>query len=82
MDVSTLEKEDPLPDCELLQTCKFFNDQMADMPANATLYKRNLCQGKKDDCARYMVFAAMGREKVPADLFPGQRERAKRIIAV
>ncbi len=68
-------------DCECLPACPFFNDRMADMPAMASILKNRYCHGDNTHCARYMVFKALGREAVPADLFPGEEDRARRIIA-
>ncbi len=68
-------------DCQLLATCAFFNDRMADMPSTAERFKQIYCRGDFDSCARYTIVKAIGREKVPADLFPNQQDRAKAIIA-
>ncbi len=70
-----------MTDCELLEKCIFFNDKMANMPGMAALYKRQYCQGDNSGCARYIVFQALGRERVPADLFPNDVERAEQIVA-
>ena len=67
--------------CELTEKCIFFNDQMANMPSTATVYKKIYCESDFARCARYMIVQAMGRDKVPADLFPNQAERAEQIIA-
>lgn len=67
--------------CELVETCIFFNDQMASMPSTSAVYKKIFCEGDFDTCSRYMIFKAIGRENVPKDLFPNQSERAKSIIA-
>ncbi len=69
-----------MADCERLSGCPFFNDKMANMPTMANLMKKKYCQGNKLYCARYTVFQKLGREKVPADLFPNQIERALEII--
>ncbi|HEY5997584.1 MAG TPA: hypothetical protein VIU29_11220, partial [Candidatus Deferrimicrobiaceae bacterium] len=58
--------------CELLETCIFFNDKMADMPGTAAMYKRQFCLGDNSRCARFMVVKTIGREHVPATLFPNQ----------
>jgi hypothetical protein len=70
-----------MADCELLKTCIFFTDRMVGMPRTADMVKTKYCQGDNSECARHMVFLACGREKVPADLFPGQTERARDILA-
>lgn len=71
-----------MADCELLAGCLFFNDKMASMPATATLMKANYCQGNNIECARFMVFQKLGRQKVPLDLYPNNVERARVIISL
>ncbi|NPV02545.1 MAG: hypothetical protein HPY53_14315 [Brevinematales bacterium] len=69
-----------MSDCDCLQGCPFFNDQMADMPSTADAMKGLYCQGDNACCARFMVFKALGKGKAPADLFPSQSDRAEEII--
>jgi hypothetical protein len=69
-----------MPDCERLATCPFFNDKMANMPAMSGIYKQKYCREDYQNCARYMVFVARGKEAVPRDLFPNQLSRARDII--
>ncbi len=71
-----------MADCVCLPRCPFFNDRMADMPATAQLMKKRYCQGDQSNCARHMVFSRLGSEKVPADLYPMQVERAKEVLAL
>lgn len=66
--------------CKLIETCIFFNDKMANMPSTAAAIKISYCEKDFDKCARHMVVEALGRGTVPADLFPNQVERAKKII--
>jgi hypothetical protein len=67
-------------DCELIQGCIFFNNKMQNMPATAELLKKRYCKGAFSTCARHMVFKAMGRPRVPPDLFPQQTEIAEDLI--
>lgn len=69
-----------MADCELLATCPFFQDKMADKPATAEMFKKQYCMGDNSTCARYMIFIELGREKVPPDLFPNQTGRAEKIL--
>lgn len=69
-----------MPDCELSTKCLFFNDKMANMPSTASMMKRKYCQGNFEQCARYIVCKALGRDKVPADLTPSQVDKAQQII--
>ncbi len=68
-------------ECELLATCRFFNDKMANVPVTAEMMKVTICKSDNSRCARYLVFKALGREKVPGDLFPNEVERARTIIS-
>ena len=68
--------------CELIEKCIFFNDQMANMPGTAELYKTTFCKDNFDECARHLVYKALGRDKVPKDLFPNQREKVAGIIGI
>ncbi|MBN1698014.1 MAG: hypothetical protein JW881_10910 [Spirochaetales bacterium] len=70
-----------MADCECLGGCIFFNDKMGNMPSIASIMKQNYCKTNNSGCARYMVFKALGKEKVPGDLFPNNVEKAKQIIA-
>ena len=70
-----------MADCELLSTCLFFNDMMRHMPAMAEHHKQKYCRGDNRDCARYLVFVALCRTQIPADLFPIETARAQKIIA-
>lgn len=67
--------------CELLAGCIFFNDKMSNLAAAATFLKDRYCTGDNRDCARYLVFKAFGREKVPRDLFPNDIDRANTLIS-
>ncbi len=70
-----------MADCELLKGCLFFNDKMPAETGLGALYKKNFCQGDNSKCARFVVAKALGREKVPTDLYPNMLERANEIIA-
>ena len=70
-----------MADCECLPTCLFFNDQLANMPDMAELMKEKYCRGDNSMCARYKVFRALGKEKVPLDLYPLDIKKADQIIS-
>ena len=53
---------------------------MSNMPAMVGQFKRKYCRGDNDQCARYRVFKAIGRENVPPTLFPNQMNVAERIL--
>ena len=66
-------------DCECLEKCPSFNDMMKDMPAIADLYKHQYCKTDNSECARFIIFKKLGRDAVPKDLFPNQKDRLKNI---
>ena len=70
-----------MAECECLASCPFFNDQMGGMPTTAEMFKTFYCRGDSSQCARYMVFEAMGRDRVPGGLFPNQVEIARKILS-
>ena len=70
-----------MTDCECINSCPFINDRMANEPGTAEGLKREYCQGDYTTCARFMVFKALGKPKVPVDMFPSQVDRAKKVIA-
>ena len=70
-----------MADCELLAGCIFFNDKMKDLPAATDFLKNKYCRGDNSECARYTVFKALGRERVPSDLFPNDISRANQLIS-
>jgi hypothetical protein len=70
-----------MAECICLPTCAFFNDKMGNMPATAAMMKTRYCLGDSSQCARHMVFSVLGREAVPATLYPAQVDRAREILA-
>jgi len=66
--------------CELLDQCQFFNDRLAHRPEIVEVYREYYCMGGDPTCARYRIYATLGSEKIPADLFPHETQRAKNII--
>jgi hypothetical protein len=68
------QQETAMAQCEKLEKCPFFNDQLSGMQSVANLMKDQFCFGDKSRCARYLVSTA--GLPVPADLFPAEYERA------
>uniref|UniRef100_A0A7C4UD04 Uncharacterized protein n=1 Tax=candidate division WOR-3 bacterium TaxID=2052148 RepID=A0A7C4UD04_UNCW3 len=42
--------------------------------------KSKYCKRSPEECARYIVYKALGKDKIPDDLFPAEKERALEII--
>ncbi len=70
-----------MAECELLKGCLFFNDKMAPDKGVGSIYKTTYCLGDSSQCARFRVAKALGREKVPTNLYPNMHERAESLIA-
>jgi hypothetical protein len=66
--------------CEMFDGCPFYNMRLPIESGLGQLYKKNYCEGDKTLCARYKIVSAIGKECVPADLYPNMRERADIII--
>lgn len=69
-----------MANCELIKQCIFFENQMREMPSTAAAFKNFYCEQGYDKCARYLVGNAIGFDKVPDNLFPGQRDLVETII--
>lgn len=65
-----------MDDCQCISGCPFFNNKMSNMPAMANILKKRYCQGDFNECARFTVFTALGKGKVPIDLYPNQMDVA------
>ncbi|MBN2628051.1 MAG: hypothetical protein JXA95_15390 [Spirochaetales bacterium] len=63
-----------MADCENLGGCPFFNGE------NDEEMKTKYCKNNNLNCARYMVSNSCGKDKVPADLAPNEKEKAYLII--
>ena len=69
-----------MAECENLGKCDFFHDKMKDMPATSALMKTRYCLENPTGCARYIIAKKLGREMVPKDLFPSQKNKAENIL--
>ena len=65
--------------CELMKSCFFFVNSPADSNA-VELLKDVYCRGNQQQCARYRIAQAVGREHVPPTLYPNQTHRVEGII--
>lgn len=70
-----------MSDCEISKTCLFFNNNQANMPADADKLKEDYCKSNSLHCAKYMVYQALGEGKITADLLPNEKDKAYIIIA-
>jgi hypothetical protein len=69
-----------MANCENLSGCPFFNNVIPNMPITAQYLKKTYCTGDPLQCARYVICKALGKDKVPLELFPEELDKARRII--
>ena len=69
-----------MEECELIGKCPFFANRMSALPTVAKMMKKRYCEGDKGDCARYRLAESIGKNCVPANLFPHQMDIANDII--
>ncbi len=70
-----------MTDCEWISFDPFLTEKMAAMPATLEIIKSRFCRKDYSSCARYQVMKALGKEKVPVDLSPNNKDRARDLIA-
>ena len=69
-----------MSECNLLEKCPFFNDQLKNMPTASDTMKKLYCRWNFEKCARYKIAIVLGRKEVPRDLFPRDSRRADDIL--
>lgn len=70
-----------MTECEFIDTCPFFNGKIAEKPAEIEKLKEEYCRTNNLHCARYMIATALGKEHVPADLYPYEKEVAYKLLS-
>lgn len=61
-----------MAECELKDTCNFFNNQKHDFPAVANYLISKYCKGAYWECSRYKIYKLHGMNKVPRNMFPNE----------
>ena len=74
--------DSPKSECKYAQICPFFNDKLAKMPSLTGLIKKQFCYDDYEKCARFLVRESLGADRTPADLYPNDFERAKRLVTL
>lgn len=80
--------------CERSDKCSIFSERMGKMPTIAELFRKRLCFGNKNDCARYRVYRFLDErnydvdvntmtkiEQIMPGLYPNELERVRGIIS-
>lgn len=70
-----------MQECELIEKCPFYNDHLQGNIEQIEEMKEKYCRKNNLNCARYMVFMALGKESMPDELFPHQKDRAYEVIS-
>jgi len=65
--------------CELLACCRFFEDNMKNMPEAENYIKNKLCFGIYTSCNRYKIFKGHGGENIHFNFDPDSEE-VKKIV--
>ncbi len=68
-------------ECEFIGGCPFFNDKLNNKPEQVEELKEKYCKYNNLNCARYMVANALGKEMMPEELYPHEKQRAYLVIA-
>ncbi len=63
-------------ECELKESCPFYQGKLKGDNDQLETMKEKYCRSNNLNCARFMVFTALGEESIPDDLFPHQKDRA------
>lgn len=69
-----------MSECAYSNTCRFFEERMANMPGMAQMLRGRYCEANSAECARHIVASEFGIQEVPSDLFPNQAEVAELIL--
>jgi hypothetical protein len=70
-----------MAECEFINECPFFQGKLAEKPAEIETLKEEYCRTNGLHCARYMIATALGKEYIPADLYPHEKDIAYKLLA-
>lgn len=62
--------------CDLLETCYFYKNELADMPCTFKHLMNKYCNGDYAQCARFVYARANGRSNVPLEMFPNDGSKS------
>lgn len=68
-----------MSDCELHETCTSFYEKLAALPSTVRLMRGAYCKWNYAECARYQVYKVLGKDKIPADLYPSDAKRVSEL---
>ena len=70
-----------MAECEFINNCPFFEGKLARKEVEIDKLKDEYCRSNSLHCARYIVAIALGKESMPPDLYPHEKEVAYRLLA-
>lgn len=70
-----------MQECEYIDNCPFFRGELSEKPVEIEEMKEKYCRRNNLNCARYMVARTLGKEYMPEDLYPHEKEVAYQLIA-
>jgi hypothetical protein len=68
----SLKMEGIMANCNLLSSCFFYNNELAEMPCTYRFLMNKYCYGDFAKCARFVYSRNFGRSDVPKSLFPNE----------
>lgn len=70
-----------MAECEFIIKCPFFNDELSGKTDEVDEMKEKYCKNNNLNCSRYMVVNSIGKEFMPPNLYPHEKQRAYLAIA-
>lgn len=70
-----------LGECEYINSCPFFSGKLAKKDVEIEQLKQEYCRTNSLHCARYIIAIALGKNAMPEDLYPHEKEVAYSLLA-
>jgi hypothetical protein len=68
-------------ECEFINSCPFFKGELAGKDVDIEKIKNDYCRTNNLHCARYIVAITLGKEHMPENLYPHEKDKAYKMIA-
>lgn len=68
-------------ECEFIAQCPFFKGELVKKEVEIERMKEEYCRTNCLHCARYMVAITLGKDAMPANLYPHEKDVAYGLIA-
>ncbi len=63
-------------ECEYIDSCPFFKGRLVNKDVQIERLKEEYCLSNSLHCARYIVAVALGKDAMPEDLYPHEKNVA------